>query len=206
MRIVEIKRKTAETDIELSWNLDGTGVADINSGSGFFDHMLKLFTSHGKFDLRVVCRGDVEVDMHHSAEDIGIVMGKAFAEALGDKRGIFRYADIVLPMDEALIMVALDISGRSYLSYKVSLRATKLSDEGEEIPAVVGSFDTELIEEFLLAFVRNAGITLHVRQLDGTNTHHIIEGVFKALGRALSHAVAIDATRANEIPSTKGSL
>ena len=195
LRVATINRTTKETDISLSLSLDGRGTAEIESGSGFFDHMLTLFASHGRFDLKVSCNGDTYVDFHHSAEDIGICLGKAFREALGDMRGIKRYGDIILPMDEALIMCACDISGRSYLAY------------GADIPTEkVGEFDCELVEEFLLAFVRNADITLHVKQLAGTNSHHIIEGIFKALGRTLRQCVARDPDLINEIPSTKGIL
>lgn len=206
MRKADLTRKTKETDITLSLDLDGKGAYEIASGSGFFDHMLQLFTAHGLFDLSLSCKGDVEVDFHHSAEDIGIALGTAFKVALGDKKGIKRYGSIVLPMDEALILAAVDISGRGYLGYDVTLRATKLSDDGEAMPAKVGDFDTELVEEFLLAFVRNADVTLHVKQLSGSNTHHIIEGVFKALGRALRAAVESDARTVGVIPSTKGAL
>lgn len=206
MRQGVINRRTKETDITVTLNLDGTGKAEIATGSGFFNHMLELFASHGRFDLKVKAVGDTDVDFHHTAEDIGIVLGTALKSNLGDKKGIKRYGSIILPMDEALILCALDFSGRSFLAYDVSLKATKMSDEGEEIPAVVGSFDTELVEEFLLAFVRNAGLTLHIKQLAGANTHHIIEGAFKAFGRALCEAVAIDAKFIDEIPSTKGSL
>lgn len=195
LRVANINRTTKETDISLSLSLDGRGTAEIESGSGFFDHMLTLFAAHGRFDLRVNCSGDTYVDFHHSAEDIGICLGKAFREALGDMRGIKRYGDIILPMDEALILCACDISGRSHLSY------------GAEIPTEkVGEFDCELVEEFLLAFVRNADITLHVKQLTGTNSHHIIEGIFKALGRTLRQCVSRDPDLMNEIPSTKGIL
>ncbi len=195
MRNASIERNTNETKISLNLNLDGNGKSVIDSGCGFLDHMLTLFASHGRFDLDVTCKGDTNVDYHHSVEDIGITLGKAFAQALGDMKGITRYADIILPMDESLILCAVDISGRSYLGFDLSLPAAK-----------VGDFDTELVEEFMLGFVRNAGITLHIKQLSGTNTHHIIEGTFKALARVLSAAVKIDAARANEIPSTKGVL
>lgn len=206
MRQGVMNRKTKETDVTVSLNLDGVGKTEIGTGSGFFNHMLELFGAHGRFDLKVKAKGDLDVDFHHTAEDIGIVMGKCFQSNLGDKKGIKRYASVILPMDEALILCALDFSGRSFLSYEVDLKATKLSDDGESMPAMVGSFDTELIEEFLLAFVRNAGLTLHIKQLAGTNTHHIIEGVFKAFARALKEAVAIDEKYADEIPSTKGAL
>ena len=195
MRTSEIKRKTAETDIYLSLNIDGSGKSDINTGVGFLDHMLTLFSRHGRFDLDISCKGDVDVDDHHSVEDIGICLGKAFSEAVGDMKGINRYGDIILPMDEALIMCAVDISGRSFLNY------------GLEIPTEkVGTFDTELTEEFLLALVRNFPISLHIKQLEGKNSHHIIEGTFKALGRVLDKATEIDRRYADEIPSTKGVL
>ena len=195
MRKSEIIRKTGETDIKLSLSLDGSGKSDIKSGCGFLDHMLTLFAKHGRFDLELNCEGDTEVDYHHSAEDIGICLGKAFSEALGDCAGIRRYGDIILPMDEALIMCAVDICGRDTLVCRLNIPTQK-----------VGDFDTELVEEFLMAFVRTARIALHVRQLEGRNSHHIIEGVFKALGRTLGSAVAIDPSLAGEIPSTKGSL
>ena len=195
MRTAEIIRKTAETDIALKLELDGSGVSEIATGCGFLDHMLTLFAKHGRFDLILRCKGDTQVDDHHTVEDIGIALGQAFAQALGDKRGILRYADIVLPMDEALIMVALDISGRSYLAYGLDIPTEK-----------VGTFDTELVEEFWLGFTRNAGCTLHIRQLAGTNSHHIIEGAFKAAARCFKQAVAIDSVYFNEIPSTKGVL
>lgn len=195
MRTAEIKRKTAETDICLSINLDGSGVSTVDTGCGFLNHMLTLFAKHGRFDLNVSCKGDIDVDDHHTVEDIGIALGDAFAQALGEKRGIVRYGDIMLPMDEALILAAVDISGRPCLCY------------GLEIPTEkVGSFDTELIEEFYQGFTRRAGLTLHIRQLAGTNSHHIIEGSFKAVARVLRAAVAIDAAYADEIPSTKGVL
>lgn len=195
MRKSEIKRKTGETDIQLSLMLDGDGKSNIDSGCGFLDHMLTLFAKHGGFMLDVKCVGDTQVDYHHSVEDIGICLGKAIAEALGDCAGINRYADIILPMDEALIMCAVDICGRDTLVCKLDIPAEK-----------VGDFDTELVEEFLIAFVRNARVSLHVMQLAGKNAHHIIEGVFKAFGRVLGKAVSIDPTKAGEIPSTKGSL
>lgn len=195
MRGSEIRRETAETKIELKLELDGKGRSDINTGVGFLDHMLTLFAKHGRFDLSVVCSGDTKVDDHHSVEDIGISLGKAFKEALGDKRGICRYGDIILPMDETLILAAVDISGRSYLGYELYITTEK-----------VGSFDTELTEEFWTAFTLNAGLNLHLKQLSGKNSHHIIEGAFKAAARALKKAVSIDAEATDEIPSTKGVL
>ena len=195
MRKAEIKRKTAETDICLSIDLDGTGASVINTGNGFFDHMLTLLAKHSRIDMNVKCVGDLHVDCHHTAEDVGICLGKAIADALGDKRGIVRYGDIILPMDETLILSAIDISGRGELYARL------------EIPAEqVGGFDTELCEEFFIAFARNAGMTLHILQLAGKNSHHIIEGTFKAVGRALRQAVSVDAAFADEIPSTKGVL
>lgn len=195
MRTAEITRKTNETDISLKLNLDGKGISKIDSGCGFLDHMLTLFARHGGFDLAVTCKGDTQVDYHHTVEDIGIVLGDAFKEALGDMRGITRYGSFLLPMDEALIQTAVDISGRSHLSYGLEIPSNK-----------VGDFDTELTEEFFLGFIRHAGITLHIRQLAGTNSHHIIEGAFKSVGRSLRAAVAIEAAFADEIPSTKGVL
>ncbi len=195
MRTFEIARKTGETDILLKINLDGVGKSEIKSGCGFLDHMLTLFAKHAGYDLSVWCKGDVEVDYHHTVEDIGIALGQAFFGALGEKKGIKRYGDIVLPMDETLIMSAVDISGRGYLAMDLDIPAIK-----------VGDFDTELCEEFYLAFVREAKITLHVKQLAGKNAHHIIEGTFKAVARALAAATAIDKARADEIPSTKGVL
>ena len=189
------KRKTAETDISLCLTLDGSGKSTINSGCGFMDHMLTLFAAHGKFDLTLECKGDTYVDYHHSVEDIGITLGKAFAEALGDKRGIKRYGDCILPMDEAVIMTAVDFSGREYLGYFLDIPTEK-----------VGDFDTELVEEFFYGFVRNAGCALHIRQLSGRNSHHIIEGTFKSVARSLRAAVEKDEKFENEIPSTKGAL
>ena len=195
MRISEISRKTAETDIRLSLNLDGDGTSEINTGCGFLDHMLTLFARHGRFNLTVVCKGDTWVDDHHTVEDVGIVLGQAFAEALGNKRGICRYGDTVLPMDESLILSAVDLSGRAFLGYALDIPTQK-----------VGTFDTELCEEFWLAFVRTSQSTLHIRQLAGKNSHHIIEGTFKSVARSLRQAVAIDPLFANDIPSTKGVL
>lgn len=195
MRTSEIIRKTGETDIELTFNLDGFGNSELDTGVGFLEHMLTLFAKHGRFDLTLRCHGDTQVDDHHSVEDTGIALGLAFKAALGDRRGIRRYADILLPMDEALVQCAVDLSGRSMLCADLHIPTEK-----------IGTFDTELTEEFLLAFVREAGITVHIRQLAGTNSHHIVEGVFKALARTLRRAVSIDPEAADEIPSTKGVL
>jgi imidazoleglycerol-phosphate dehydratase len=195
MRTSEISRKTAETDISLALNLDGEGTSQIDTGCGFLDHMLTLFARHGRFDLSVTCKGDTWVDDHHTVEDVGIVLGQAFAEALGNKKGICRYGDTVLPMDESLILSAVDLSGRAFLGYALDIPTQK-----------VGTFDTELCEEFWLAFVRTSQSTLHIRQLAGKNSHHIIEGTFKSVARSLRQAVAIDPLFANDIPSTKGVL
>ena len=195
MRTATVNRKTAETDIALTLNLDGSGKSDIDTGVGFLDHMLTLFASHGRFDLTVKCAGDTYVDDHHSVEDIGISLGKAFFEALGDKRGIHRYGDTVLPMDETLVLSAVDFSGRDFLGFDLQIPTEK-----------VGTFDTELVEEFWLGFVRQANCALHLRTLCGKNSHHIIEGAFKSVGRSLRQAVAIDAEFKDEIPSTKGVL
>lgn len=195
MRTAEITRKTAETDIALTLALDGAGRADVKTGVGFLDHMLTLFASHGRFDLTVRCDGDTFVDDHHSTEDVGIALGMALKEALGDKRGICRYGQRILPMDEALILCALDLSGRCCLRYGLAIPTEK-----------VGTFDTELVEEFFAALCREAGLTLHLKQLDGTNSHHIIEGAFKAFTRALREAVSIDPESADALPSTKGVL
>lgn len=195
MRTAEIKRRTAETDISLYINLDGRGKANVSSGVGFLDHMLTLFARHSGFDLSVTCKGDTEVDFHHSVEDIGITLGQAFNSAVGDKKGISRYGEAIIPMDEALIMTAVDISGRAYLGY------------GLEIPAEkVGDFDTELCEEFFAAFVREARVTLHIRQLAGKNSHHIIEGAFKSAARSLRAATETDQRFSDSVPSTKGAL
>ena len=195
MRNAEIRRDTAETKISISLTLEGTGKNKIDTGVGFLDHMLTLFAKHGSFDLAVRCDGDNYVDDHHSVEDIGISLGQAFAQALGDKKGIRRYADTILPMDEALILTSVDISGRDYLNYGLNIPTQR-----------VGTFDTELVKEFLLGFVRNSNMTLHVVQLAGENSHHIIEGTFKSLARTLRQAVEIDPEHAGEIPSTKGVL
>ncbi len=195
MRTSEVIRKTAETDIALKLNLDGTGKSEIATGCGFLDHMLTLFAAHGKFDLMVICKGDTHVDDHHTVEDVGIALGQAFFQALGEKRGITRYGNFILPMDEALILSAVDISGRSYLGYQLQIPAYK-----------IGTFDAELIEEFFLGFVRNCPMSLHIRKLAGTNSHHIAEGAFKSVARSMKAAVAIDAAAADVIPSTKGVL
>lgn len=195
MRTSEINRKTAETDIRLSLNLDGKGESKIDTGCGFLNHMLTLFAKHGRFDLDVVCKGDVDVDYHHTVEDAGICLGQAFNEALGDKKGITRYGNMILPMDEALILTAVDISGRNYLGYDLQIPTEK-----------VGDFDTELCEEFFLAFTRKFPVSLHIKQLSGSNSHHIIEGTFKSVARSLKQAVKIDTDFAEEIPSTKGVL
>lgn len=207
MRKSEIARETKETNIALTLDIDGTGAYDIDTGVGFFDHMLELFTRHGRFDMSVKCDGDTWVDSHHTVEDVGIVMGQAFKEALGDKKGIKRYGEMLLPMDEALILVALDISGRNYLGYDVEFQSMKVTDGSDEVKQMMaGSFDSELAEEFLMAFSRELGLTLHVKKLAGKNTHHIIEATFKGLARALAKACEIDERFKDEIPSTKGSL
>ena len=195
MRTAEVTRKTAETDISLKLNLDGSGKSNINTGCGFLDHMLVLFASHGRFDLDISCKGDTYVDYHHTVEDIGIALGKAFYDALGEKRGIRRYGYTILPMDEALIMSAVDFSGRSYLGYDLEIPTEK-----------VGDFDTELAREFFLGFIRNAECSLHIKMLSGKNTHHILEGAFKSVARTLRKAVQLDEEFKNEIPSTKGVL
>lgn len=195
MRTSKIERKTAETEIVLELNLDGTGKSQINTGCGFLDHCLTLFAKHGSFDLDVTCRGDVWVDYHHTVEDVGICLGEAFSKAIGEMRGICRYGSTILPMDETLILAAVDISGRSYLGYGLSIPTPR-----------IGDFDTELTSEFFLGFIRKANLTLHLKQLDGINSHHIIEGSFKAFARALSSAVKIDESKKDEIPSTKGVL
>ena len=195
MRTAEIARKTAETDITLSLNLDGTGRGEIATGCGFLDHMLTLFARHGRFDLTVHCQGDTFVDDHHTVEDVGICLGDAFAKALGNLGGVNRYGSTILPMDEALILTAVDLSGRGMLCCELDLPTEK-----------VGTFDTQLAEEFFLAFTRRCQCTLHILQLAGKNSHHIIEGAFKSLGRSLRQAVAIDPALNGEIPSTKGVL
>ncbi len=193
MRSAILERKTSETQIKLSLDIDGSGTSEISSGIGFLDHMLTLFAKHSGFNLEVSCTGDTYVDDHHSCEDIGIVLGSALREALGDKRGISRYGDIILPMDEALILCACDVSGRSCLVFDADFPTEK-----------IGSFDTELVQEFFEAFTRSSGITLHIRKLSGANSHHIAEGIFKAFARCLAKACGIDEKRKDEIPSTKG--
>ena len=195
MRVSKIERNTNETKIKLTLNLDGSGKAEIQSGVGFLDHMLTLFARHGGFDLTLTCKGDTFVDDHHTVEDIGITLGKALSEALGDKRGITRYGDIILPMDETLILSAVDISGRGGCYMDMSIPTEK-----------VGTFDTQLCEEFFIALAQNGGLTLHIRQLAGRNSHHIIEGTFKSVARSLGKAVSIDEKNADKIPSTKGLL
>jgi len=195
MRTAEIRRETRETQISLSLDLDGTGKGEISTGVGFLDHMLELFAHHGDFDLKVTCQGDTQVDGHHSVEDVGIALGQAFTQALGDKRGIARYGQFLLPMDETLVLCAADLSGRAWLGWAVDLPAQK-----------VGDFDTELAKEFWLGFVRSCPGSIHIRQMAGENTHHILEAVFKGMGRTLGMAAALDARHAGEIPSTKGVL
>lgn len=195
MRTETINRKTTETDIKLTLALGGKGESTVDTGCGFLDHMFTLFARHGGFDLSLKCIGDTQVDYHHTAEDIGICLGMAFREALGDMKGINRYGDIILPMDEALILAAVDISGRAYLGFDAEMPSQK-----------VGDFDTELVKEFFLAFVRKAELTLHIKELDGENTHHIIEGIFKAFARVMKKACAIDPDNKDAIPSTKGVL
>lgn len=195
MRRKKIVRDTKETQIVLALEIDGTGAYEIDTGVGFLDHMLELFARHGRFDLAVDCKGDTNVDFHHTTEDIGIALGQAFRESLGDKRGIYRYGSMVIPMDEALVLCAVDISGRSYLGFDVEFPAQK-----------VGEFDTELVKEFMAALSRELGMNLHIKMLAGENTHHMIEGIFKCLGRVLRQACAIEEEFADEIPSTKGVL
>ena len=195
MRTATIQRDTRETQIRLSLDLDGAGKADVATGCGFLDHMLELFARHGDLDLTVTCRGDTQVDFHHSVEDVGFCLGKAFQEALGDKRGLVRYGQSLLPMDEALVLCACDLSGRDHLGWAVDLPAAK-----------VGDLDTELIREFWLGFVRNCPGSIHIRQLAGENTHHILEAIFKGMGRMLKAAVRLDPKHLHEVPSTKGVL
>ena len=195
MRSAEIERKTSETNISLKLTLDGSGKYDIKTGVGFLDHMLELFTRHGSFDLCIRCTGDIHVDAHHTTEDIAIVLGRAFGEALGDRRGICRYGSFILPMDESLIIAAVDISGRAYLGYSLDIPTEK-----------IGDFDTELVEEFMAAFSRSLCASVHIRKMAGTNSHHIAEAAFKALARAMKEAVSIDEKNANAIPSTKGTI
>lgn len=195
MRTAEIARRTAETDVRLRLELDGTGESRVSTGCGFLDHMLTLFARHGRFDLEITCQGDTFVDDHHTVEDVGICLGDAFAQALGDKRGVTRYGSMLLPMDEALILTAVDLSGRGMLCYDLQVPTQK-----------VGTFDTELVEEFLIALARRGDISIHVRQLAGNNSHHIIEGAFKSLARSLAAAASVDPRFSQEIPSTKGVL
>lgn len=195
MRTATITRKTAETDIALTLNLDGNGQSSVATGCGFLDHMLTLFARHGRFDLTVTCKGDTEVDDHHTVEDVGICLGQAFAKALQDKKGIYRYGDTTLPMDEALILTAVDLSGRAYLGFELTFPSEK-----------IGTFDTELVQEFFFAFVRESACSMHIRQLAGCNSHHIAEGAFKSIARTLRKAVELDPRSENEIPSTKGVL
>ena len=195
MRSAQITRRTAETDIRLSLSLDDTGRVSVQTGVGFLDHMLTLFAAHGRFDLSVTCAGDTQVDDHHSVEDVGIALGEALCQALGEKRGIRRYGSMLLPMDEALVLCAVDLSGRACLRMQAAFPSQK-----------IGTFDTELVEEFFTAVSRSAGMTLHLRQMDGTNSHHIAEAMFKAFGRALGEAVSVDPRLGDEIPSTKGVL
>ncbi len=195
MRKAEIDRRTGETDIRLSLDLDGTGKSAVDTGVGFLDHMLTLFAAHGRFDLTVTCAGDTHVDDHHSVEDIGICLGRAVKEALGDRAGITRYGDVTIPMDEALVLCAADVSGRGYLGFDLPVPTQK-----------IGAFDTELVEEFFMAFARESGVTLHLRALAGRNAHHIVEGAFKAFARAMRRAVAVDPALSGAIPSTKGVL
>ncbi len=195
MRTSTITRNTEETRISLALNLDGKGESKIDTKCGFLDHMLTLFSKHSKIDLEVTCNGDINVDYHHTVEDVGIVLGKAILEALGDKKGINRYADSILPMDEALILTAIDVSGRSYLNFDVDFPSEK-----------IGDFDTELVEEFFMALSRSAEITLHVKKLAGENSHHVAEGAFKSFARTLRAAVAFDENFKDQLPSTKGVL
>lgn len=195
MRTSQISRETTETQIRLTLDIDGKGSSKVDTGCGFFNHMMELFARHGRFDLSIECKGDSHVDDHHTVEDIGICLGQAFKEALGTKKGIYRYGNMILPMDEALILCAVDIGGRAYLNFDVEIPTQK-----------VGTFDTELVKEFMTAFSREMGMNLHFKMMAGENSHHIIEAVFKAMARALSQAAAIDSRYADEIPSTKGVL
>lgn len=195
MRKAMMQRTTTETDISLLLQLDGTGLCKVQTGCGFLDHMMELFAKHGRFDIELTCKGDTHVDYHHTVEDVGISLGRAFSEALGDRKGICRYGNFLLPMDEALILAVLDISGRGFLAYDLAIPSQK-----------IGDFDTELVQEFFVAFARELGATIHLRQLAGTNSHHIAEGAFKGFARALAQAVAIDAAAPDEIPSTKGTI
>ena len=195
MRTAKLRRTTGETDVAVVLDLDGTGKSEISTGCGFLDHMLTLFARHGRFDLTVQAKGDTWVDDHHTVEDVGITLGDAFAQALGEKRGVTRYGSTILPMDEALILTAVDLSGRGLLCYDLAIPTEK-----------VGTFDTQLVGEFFAAFARRADLTLHVKQLAGANSHHIIEGAFKSLARSLRTAAAIDPAAAGEVPSTKGVL
>ena len=195
MRNAYTERKTAETDIKLSLELDGSGKSDVDTGCGFLNHMLTLFASHGRFDLTVKCKGDTNVDYHHTTEDIGITLGQAFSDALGDKKGICRYGFMILPMDEALVLSAVDISGRVFLNFNAEFNTEK-----------IGDFDTELVKEFFYGFVRSAAVTLHIKMFEGENSHHLAEAIFKGTARALRQAVSIDELYKNEIPSTKGTL
>ena len=195
MRTAEIKRTTAETDIAVKLNIDGGGNAAVSTGVGFLDHMLTLFAKHGRFDLDVKCKGELNVDFHHTVEDVAICIGKAFGQALGDKAGITRYGSVILPMDEALVLCALDISGRTFLALDLGIRAKR-----------IGDFDVELIEEFFHGFTRACPVTLHIKKLDGRNSHHIAEAAFKAFGRTLCAACALDERLGGRVPSTKGVL
>lgn len=195
MRISRIQRSTTETDISCTLELDGTGVYEVDTGCGFLNHMLELFTRHGRFDLKLFCRGDVHIDYHHTVEDCGIVLGRAFNEALADRAGIQRYGTVTIPMDEALVMASLDISGRSHLAYGLNIPTEK-----------IGDFDAELVQEFFEAFARELGLTLHLCQLAGNNSHHIAEAAFKSTARALAQAIEIDVTMPDIIPSTKGTI
>lgn len=195
MREAKVERQTGETQVVLILDLDGTGASTVDTGLPFLDHMLQLFAYHGCLDLQVACKGDLEVDGHHSTEDIAIALGRAVGQALGDRAGICRYGDVILPMDEALVLVAIDISGRAYCACDLEVPAEQL-----------GNFETELAPEFMAAFARELGCALHIRKLAGENSHHIIEAAFKGLGRALRQAVSLDSVRSDAIPSTKGTI